>query len=67
MGTIAERADQAELKYLSEILPELRAMALALDERTLAYLIELASVEAEMQLSLFEEELSSRSVRYRRL
>ena len=41
-----------ELEYLNEMLPEMRKMALGLEQKTLAYLLELAMMEAEMQIEL---------------
>lgn len=42
----------AELEYFTQMLPEMRAMALSLEQNTLAYLLEMASLEAELQLEL---------------
>ncbi len=46
---------QAELKYLSEMLPQLRNMAANLDESLLAKLIEMAALEAELKYTLEAE------------
>ncbi|MEM9332962.1 MAG: hypothetical protein AAGA53_16695 [Pseudomonadota bacterium] len=43
---------EAELEYLSDMLPQLRKMALGLDEARLAYLLELAMMEAQLQFEL---------------
>ncbi|MEL7430492.1 MAG: hypothetical protein AAFN43_10890 [Pseudomonadota bacterium] len=45
----------AELRYLADMIPELRSMALCLEEKTLAYLLEMAAMEARLQLQLEEE------------
>ncbi len=37
----------AELEYLKDMLPQMRKMAIGLQEPTLAYLLELAMTEAE--------------------
>ncbi|MBO6816600.1 MAG: hypothetical protein JJ891_17225 [Rhizobiaceae bacterium] len=39
----------SQLEYLHDMLPQLRLMALGLEEPTLAYLLELAMVEARMK------------------
>lgn len=39
----------AELEYLSDMLPQMRRMAVVLKEPTLAYLLELAMLEAQLQ------------------
>lgn len=41
-----------ELEYLSEMLPQLRQMALSLSEPTLARLLEIAMMEAQLQFDL---------------
>jgi len=42
----------SELEYLSEMLPQLRQMALGLGEHTLARLLEIAMMEAQLQFDL---------------
>lgn len=42
----------SELEYLSEMLPQLREMALGLGEQTLARLLEIAMMEAQMQYDI---------------
>jgi hypothetical protein len=42
----------SELEYLSEMLPQLRQMALGLGEHTLARLLEIAMMEAQLQYDL---------------
>lgn len=42
----------SELEYLSEMLPQLRLMALGLGEHTLARLLEIAMMEAQLQFDL---------------
>lgn len=42
----------SELEYLSEMLPQLRQMALSLGEHTLARLLEIAMMEAQLQFDL---------------
>lgn len=41
-----------ELEYLSDMLPQLRQMALGLGEHTLARLLEIAMMEAQMQFDI---------------
>lgn len=41
-----------ELEYLSDMLPQLREMALGLGEQTLARLLEIAMMEAQMQYDI---------------
>ena len=43
---------KAELEYLSSMLPQLRKMALGLQEETLARLLEMAMMEAHLQLRM---------------
>ncbi|MGI9353474.1 MAG: hypothetical protein ACR2O3_18085 [Rhizobiaceae bacterium] len=43
---------EAELDYLSEMLPQLRIMAISLEEPMLAYYLEMAMMEAHMQLEI---------------
>ena len=43
---------KAELEYLSSMLPQLRKMALGLQEDTLARLLEMAMMEAHLQLRM---------------
>lgn len=43
---------RSELEYLADLLPQLRSMAFGLDEKTLAYLLEMATMEAKLQLQL---------------
>ncbi len=45
----------AELKYLSEMLPQLSRMASKLDETLLAKLLEMAALEAELKFTLEAE------------
>lgn len=42
----------SELEYLSEMLPQLRQMAMGLGEHTLARLLEIAMMEAQLQHDL---------------
>lgn len=42
----------SELEYLSDMLPQLRQMALSLGEPTLARLLEIAMMEAQLQFDL---------------
>lgn len=42
----------SELEYLSDMLPQLRQMALSLGEHTLARLLEIAMMEAQLQFEL---------------
>jgi hypothetical protein len=42
----------SELEYLSDMLPQLRQMALGLGEQTLARLLEIAMMEAQLQFDL---------------
>lgn len=42
----------SELEYLSEMLPQLRQMALGLGEHTLARLLEIAMMEAQLQFDI---------------
>ncbi len=42
----------SELEYLSDMLPQLRQMALSLGESTLARLLEIAMMEAQLQFDL---------------
>lgn len=42
----------SELEYLSDMLPQLRQMALGLGEHTLARLLEIAMMEAQMQFDI---------------
>lgn len=42
----------AELEYLSDMLPQLRQMALGLGEQTLARLLEIAMMEAQLQYDI---------------
>jgi len=42
----------SELEYLSNMLPQLRQMALGLGEHTLARLLEIAMMEAQLQYDL---------------
>jgi len=42
----------SELEYLSDMLPQLRQMALGLGEHTLARLLEIAMMEAQLQFDL---------------
>jgi len=42
----------SELEYLSDMLPQLRQMALGLGEQTLARLLEIAMMEAQLQYDL---------------
>ncbi|MEM7068779.1 MAG: hypothetical protein AAF478_07830 [Pseudomonadota bacterium] len=42
----------ASLEYLCELLPEVRKIALGVDEPTLAHLLEMAMLEAQLQLEL---------------
>ena len=42
----------SELEYLSDMLPQLRQMALGLGEHTLARLLEIAMLEAQLQFDL---------------
>lgn len=46
-----------QLEYLNDMLPEMRKMALGLDQRTLAYLLEMTMMEAQLQLDLHSFEL----------
>ncbi len=46
---------KAELEYLSDLLPQLRKMAIGIKEPTLAYLLEMAMMEAQLQLDLVRE------------
>ena len=39
---------ESELEYLSDMIPQMRLIALGLQEKTLAYLLELAMVEAKI-------------------
>ena len=43
---------EAELEYLSDMLPQLRMMALGLEEPMLAYYLEMAMMEAHLQLEI---------------
>jgi len=45
----------AELKYLAEMLPQLRRMAVDLDESVLTKLLEMAALEAELKFTLEAE------------
>jgi hypothetical protein len=42
----------SELEYLSDMLPQLREMALGLGEHTLARLLEIAMMEAQLQFDI---------------
>ena len=42
----------AELEYLSDMLPQLRKMALGLGEQTLARLLEISMMEAQLQFDI---------------
>ena len=42
----------SELEYLSDMLPQLRDMALGLGEHTLARLLEIAMMEAQLQFDI---------------
>lgn len=42
----------SELEYLSDMLPQLRQMALGMGEHTLARLLEIAMMEAQMQFDI---------------
>ncbi len=42
----------SELEYLSDMLPQLREMALGLGEQTLARLLEIAMMEAQLQFDI---------------
>lgn len=42
----------SELEYLSDMLPQLRQMALGLGEHTLARLLEIAMMEAQLQFDI---------------
>ncbi len=53
----------SELEYLADILPQLRQMALSLDEKTLAYLLEMAMLEAELVLNIDLENASIQHAR----
>ena len=43
---------RGQLEYLSDMLPQMRKMALGIEEPTLAYLLEMAMMEAQLQLEL---------------
>ena len=43
---------RASLEYLCELLPEVRKIAMGIDEPTLAHLLEMAMLEAQLQLEL---------------
>jgi len=43
---------RAQLEYLSDMLPQMRKMALGIEEPTLGYLLEMAMMEAHLQLEL---------------
>ena len=45
-------ARQAQLEYLADMLPQLRKLALGVEQTTLAYLLELAAAEAETELDV---------------
>jgi hypothetical protein len=45
---------KAEIEYLVDLLPQLRKMALSLEETTLAYLLEMAMIEAKLKLDIEE-------------
>lgn len=47
----------AELEYLSDMLPQLRQMALGLGEQTLARLLEIAMMEAQLQYDITNMQL----------
>lgn len=52
-GQIEGRTTKSsDLEYLVDILPQLRRMALSLDEKTLAYLLEMAMLEASLVLDI---------------
>lgn len=53
---------RGELRYLADMIPELRSMALCLEEKTLAYLLEMAAMEAKLKLQLEEEPIHCRSM-----
>ena len=46
---------EAELRYLAEILPQLRDMADNLEETLLSNLLEMAALEASLKLTLEDE------------
>lgn len=50
---------QSQLEYLTEMIPELRLIALGADEQTLAYLLEITMIEAMVQLDAAKNEQSS--------
>ena len=51
----------SKLKYITEMLAELRKLAVDLDENTLNYLIEMAILEANQRLEVvgFRQDLAS--------
>ena len=50
---------KAELEYLSDLLPQMRNMAIGLGTPVLVYLLELAANEARLQLELELENLDN--------
>ena len=51
----------SELEYLSDMLPQLRQMALGMGEHTLARLLEIAMMEAQLQFDLANMQSESES------
>ena len=45
-------SSRIELEYLSELLPQLRLIAMGIEEPTLVRLLEMAMLEAQLQLEL---------------
>lgn len=44
----------SELEYLTDMLPQMRKIALGLDQKTLGYLLELSMIEARLQLDVLK-------------
>lgn len=51
----------SELEYLSDMLPQLREMALGLGEHTLARLLEIAMMEAQLQFDIANMQIENHS------
>ena len=45
-------SNRKELEYLTELLPQLRKIAMGIEEPTLVRLLEMAALEAQLQLQL---------------
>jgi len=43
---------KSELEYLSDMIPQLRVMALGLEAKNLAHILEMAMMEASLQLDI---------------